>query len=575
MANDPFDGMISSGMAAPLFAASNMYGQSRAQQSALEQSGLARQQGAFQFMLERDARERSDRLGARQFDLQLAREDRAAGLQREENAFARLNSALDRQLQAAELESKDRQQAFENSLRAMSVSLDTKVKGMQLKQFDDFIKKQELVGKIREKRVAFLTGANSDPGRIRDDVSQLLSESGVGGLLTKDEFAEITALATASGQMASRYTLSEHAAPGAMISEAEVDASLGSSDIVSGEVTPAALDAWGQLMVRSGAAARPTIDEKVGALREYIAAHPNVPHLKAAGANLDGGGEATIRAWLSTGILKPALDRGTYMQVSQHLDALARTEAQLDAKVPLWRGGAQYERVRATMRRMKEDGMAEALAGSNPMAKAVMGGMVADFSRDLHGQVRKVAEEVTHVNDVLYGARKGEFTRFKATMPKGVPERSIVGAIGSGLSAVPFGVGPIVRANVRDRRLSALDMAADRIEDIRMAMVATGSTPDPDLVVQAQAARTDYLNALDEIYEGSDGKVPLALYQQLSFRRLFPARYAEVLDENARAENPNYPKQVDLDSILMSEQPQEQLPPVLGGGSSDSGFPWK
>ena len=34
---------------------------------------------------------------------------------------------------------------------------------------EDFVKKQEVLGLVRSKRIEFLTGTNPNPGRIRDD----------------------------------------------------------------------------------------------------------------------------------------------------------------------------------------------------------------------------------------------------------------------------------------------------------------------------------------------------------------------------------------------------------------------
>ncbi len=134
--SDPFNSLISTGAAPVLFAASNMFGQQRARNDVLQDRAAAREQNMLQFILASGAQERQSMREQRQFELQSQAGDRSFALQREESAFARLNSVLDRQLKMAELESKDRQLAFENSLKAMSVAIDTKSKGMQLKQFE-------------------------------------------------------------------------------------------------------------------------------------------------------------------------------------------------------------------------------------------------------------------------------------------------------------------------------------------------------------------------------------------------------------------------------------------------------
>ena len=112
--SDPFNSLISTGASPVLFAASNMFGQQRARNDVLQDRAAAREQNMLQFILASGAQERQSMREQRQFELQSQAGDRSFALQREESAFARLNSVLDRQLKMAELESKDRQLAFEN-----------------------------------------------------------------------------------------------------------------------------------------------------------------------------------------------------------------------------------------------------------------------------------------------------------------------------------------------------------------------------------------------------------------------------------------------------------------------------
>ena len=150
MADNSFDTLISTSMSPALALGAGMFANVRQRNAELQNSADARNQNMMQFMLASGAQERQGMREQRQFELQTQAGDRAFALQREESAFARLNATLDRQLQAAELDAKNKQQAFDNSLRAMSVALDTKVKGMQLKQFESQLRQADKAERFKD-----------------------------------------------------------------------------------------------------------------------------------------------------------------------------------------------------------------------------------------------------------------------------------------------------------------------------------------------------------------------------------------------------------------------------------------
>lgn len=141
--SDPFNSLISTGAAPALFAASNMAGQYRQRNDFLEEQRQSRNQNMMQFIMQQGAMAQENQQQDRQFQLQYAQGERAMSQQREQNAFARLTASLDTHLKMVELESRDRQQAFENALKSQQVDIQTRMQGMQLKQIELTVRGQE------------------------------------------------------------------------------------------------------------------------------------------------------------------------------------------------------------------------------------------------------------------------------------------------------------------------------------------------------------------------------------------------------------------------------------------------
>ena len=147
---DPFDSMISGGASSALFGASRLFGERRSQNAALADAQAARDQNMLQFTLGLAAQERQAQREQSQFALQSRAADMELAASREENAFARLNSILDRQLKVAELESRDRQQAFENTLKAMAFDVQRRQSVALVKQTELETRRIEAQEEFRE-----------------------------------------------------------------------------------------------------------------------------------------------------------------------------------------------------------------------------------------------------------------------------------------------------------------------------------------------------------------------------------------------------------------------------------------
>ena len=114
MTMDPFNALVSSGAGALAAGANIMAQQGQANRQLAEQRS-GREQQMLQFMMSQDTALRQERGQERQLSFLAQQKDREFMASREDSAFARLNASLDRQLKHTELESKQMQQAFDNS----------------------------------------------------------------------------------------------------------------------------------------------------------------------------------------------------------------------------------------------------------------------------------------------------------------------------------------------------------------------------------------------------------------------------------------------------------------------------
>jgi len=189
---DPFNNMmISAGAGQAMAGMANMFGQQRVQNAAIQEQQRAREQQMLQFMMSQDAGRREERQQERQFGMQARQQDQALALRREESAFARLNQSLDRQLQVAEMESKQRQLAFENTLKAQQFDVQMRRQIVDTKMAEIGLRQVEALAKMPEIEEAYDRGV------------RLLSDEGtrVEGMKLLDELLEDPALSVAHPDM--------------------------------------------------------------------------------------------------------------------------------------------------------------------------------------------------------------------------------------------------------------------------------------------------------------------------------------------------------------------------------------
>lgn len=519
---DPFNGLISSGMSNALMAGAGMFGQQQAQNAALADRRESRDMQMLQYTMGQDANARSERQQARQFDMQLLQSDRAMSMQREESAFARLNSALDRQLKVAEIESQDRQRAFENTLRAQTFDIQAKTQTAQLEQINGVLsaKKDQrelfaLVGGLRT--------ATIDSGAASDSLKRIAASGNLAWLPQAEQEAAMQTMSLA-GQMLTSYDISPEALPGAMLSVSDVDAKLGGLDLSKGSFTADHVTALGDILTRSGAASETDTDAKVAAMELYLAKNSGLPHMDSIAKQLkDPAARATLRSQLDTGLVQARVTKSQYAEVFKLNESIQRAEAFVDARDPLWRvkDDEDSREIQRGFQEARQTGLARILSGGNPRAELVADGMVNNFMDDVHAQIREGASAALRVNFEL------------VTPPRpGIPPRSIVGGLrrAVGLVAAP-GTALDYRQNV-----AALDAAAQRLNDVREAAVLYGNGPvSPELMDEAITAHGAYVESIKNAYAYAGGQAPIQLLMLADFKRVFPMRVARRMDEAAKA----------------------------------------
>lgn len=169
--SDPFNGLISSGLIPAMSSATAAAGGVRASREATRDSRNAMAQQTYADTLgvydRMDARAEQ----GRQFDtLMRTRSDELAA-SREESAFAKLNSNLEFNLKMADQESKDRQLAFENTLKLQQHNFQQQIQTLQLRELNGRVAAQEFMAEAAGKQMAF--SEYSDGGAYADDMENL------------------------------------------------------------------------------------------------------------------------------------------------------------------------------------------------------------------------------------------------------------------------------------------------------------------------------------------------------------------------------------------------------------------
>ncbi|HRT04103.1 MAG TPA: hypothetical protein P5204_00250 [Kiritimatiellia bacterium] len=163
---DPFDGLISTGLAPVALDAARLAGgmrlareDDRARRAEMFQGLFSESLGAMDRM---DARDEA----GRQFDAQMRLRGDELAMRREESAFARLGKSLEFGLKFAEQESKDRQQAFENTLRMQQHMFQQKIQSMQLRELEDRVAAQDFMAEDSRIRASY--NEYSNPNAFAD-----------------------------------------------------------------------------------------------------------------------------------------------------------------------------------------------------------------------------------------------------------------------------------------------------------------------------------------------------------------------------------------------------------------------
>lgn len=566
--SDPFNSLISTGAAPALFAASNMFGQQRARNDVLRDQAMAREQNMIQFMLASGAQERQSMREQRQFELQSQAGDRSFALQREESAFARLNSVLDRQLQAAELESKDRQLAFENSLKAMSVAIDAKVKGLQLKELEQELAVKDAVGEVRQLGAMMSTGT-INPGEARDKLAKITG-SGALGWMDEQQYAAAMPIIQVSGQMLAEYDLGDEALPGAKLNYAELEGRSKGLCLAAGNYEPGQIEVMNNLFVKSGAAQVSGRRERLGKILNYLEDNKGVAHLDSIREQMsDPAAVVALMSQMDVGLVRTSLDRDTYAKVYQFKQQIREIEDYYDRTFgPAWRvlkDDPDMADLREGLERARKDGVAEIISGGHPMAKYVADGMAADFEGDVAPLIR---EYVDFARRTAFDPTIG-FGVARNPEGSGIPARNFWGAGRNLLGTLSFGAAPLKYAA---NDMPAFDAAVARVASAAQAMVMADSTGriDPIIFEEAQAARKSLLAEVRDAYQVAGLKeIPLHVQQLLRFERMYPKRYAVKLDAQAR--NELRAQGAGLGESFYTQSLRRMAPALQGGPATTTG----
>lgn len=404
--NDPFDGLVSGGAAQALMAGAGMFSEAQQRNDALEEQRAARSQGMLQFISQQNALQQQSQQQDRQFRLAYDQGERQAAAQREESAFSRLSAALDAHLKAVEIESRDRQQAFENSLRAQQADVQARMQGFQLRQFERMEKGQDLMAQID----VLSTNMALDPANLEthiDSLASLMKDSeAVQGMKLTPEGAETikrmqgVIQAYNSGYVTKVPKLSAGFVPGDNFTPDQLREKIQSADFTKESLDADTLQSIGYYAQHAagllGEKDEALVDEAVRTLFGDDA-NPNdiTPKQRAmaqivaargrgssgvdalAGRLNDEVAKARFETLYDAGLLTPITNKDQIMQLAAHEQAKSMQLGEMQAMTK----GMFLTSNDPTIREAREDllsGWEEArndiLSGGNPLAKAALGG---------------------------------------------------------------------------------------------------------------------------------------------------------------------------------------------------------
>jgi hypothetical protein len=146
--SDPFNSLMTTGAANAVGGMANLFAGSQAMQLQANAGAQNANTGLMQYMMGQDVLSAQNREQSRQFDIQTRERSDLIAAKREESAFARLNAYLDSQLKRAEIESRDRQLAFENTLKLQQNDLQMKIQTMQVERMESVMDAEALRGEL-------------------------------------------------------------------------------------------------------------------------------------------------------------------------------------------------------------------------------------------------------------------------------------------------------------------------------------------------------------------------------------------------------------------------------------------
>lgn len=146
--SDPFNSLMTTGAVNAVGGMANLFAGSQAMQLQANAGAQNANTGLMQYMMGQDVLSALNREQSRQFDIQTRERSDLIAAKREESAFARLNANLDSQLKRAEIESRDRQQAFENTLKLQQNDLQMKIQTMQVERMEGVMDAEALRGEL-------------------------------------------------------------------------------------------------------------------------------------------------------------------------------------------------------------------------------------------------------------------------------------------------------------------------------------------------------------------------------------------------------------------------------------------
>lgn len=146
--SDPFNSLMTTGAANAVGGMANLFAGSQARQLQANTGAQNANAGLMQYMMHQDSLSAQNREQSRQFDIQTRERSDLIAAKREESAFARLNANLDSQLKRAEIESRDRQLAFENTLKLQQNDLQMKIQTMQVERMESVMDAEALRGEL-------------------------------------------------------------------------------------------------------------------------------------------------------------------------------------------------------------------------------------------------------------------------------------------------------------------------------------------------------------------------------------------------------------------------------------------